>query len=162
MDSTDLVLLAELQKGLPLTQHPFARIGDLMGVTEDEVITRIERLKAEGVIRRYRARINQRALGIDANALVAWKVGSTPPDKAGKILAAMPGVTHCYQRTWVPGKWEYTHYTVHHGWTQADVCSEITAIAERSGFFEYLILFSTEEYKRTPHVRVRDLVADNE
>lgn len=162
MDSTDLILLAELQKGLALTQHPFARVGERLEMNEDEVIIRIEKLKKEGVIRRYRARINQRTLGIDANALVAWKVGSTHPDEAGEILAAMPGVTHCYQRTSVPGKWEYTHYTVHHGWSRDDVCSEIKAIAESSGFFECLILFSTEEYKRTPHVSVRDLVVDNE
>lgn len=162
MDSTDLTLLAELQKGLPLTQHPFVTVGENLGIPEEEVITRIKNLKQEGIIRRYRARINQRLLGIEANALVAWKVRTTSPDIAGNILASMPGVTHCYQRKPVKGTWEYTHYTVHHGWSRHDVLDEITSIAEYTGFIEYLVLFSTEEYKRTPHVNVRDLVTNNE
>jgi AsnC-like ligand binding domain len=62
-------------------------------------------------IRKFKARINQRRIGISANALVAWKIPDTGDGDAGSLLASYPGVTHCYERTGVPGKGEYPLYT---------------------------------------------------
>ena len=74
----------------------------------------------------------------------------------GKRLAAFPSVTHCYERRPVPGRWEYTLYTVHHGYSQNLVLDEIRAIAERTGYRDYLVLFSTREFKRVPNVRMQE------
>lgn len=160
MDPADLLLLRELEAGIPLVPRPYAALGEQTGMSEDEVIRRISSLQEDGLIRRLRARINQRSLGIIANALVAWKVPADQAASAGAGLAAMPGVTHCYRRTPVPGRWEYTHYTVHHGWTHEAVMAEITEIGERTGLSEYLVLFSTREYKRIPHTRSGDIRYD--
>lgn len=157
MDSFDQRLLRELEKGIPLQSHPYSIIGERIGMTGEEVIQRIENLKLAGVIRRIRARINQRSVGIIANALVGWKIPEEETDNAGKALAALPGVTHCYQRSIVPGRWEYSLYTVHHGWSHEQVIQEIRMIAEKTGYHDFIILFSTDEYKRTPHTRVDDL-----
>ncbi|NLW76598.1 MAG: Lrp/AsnC family transcriptional regulator [Methanomicrobiales archaeon] len=157
MDSFDQILLRELEKGIPLQSHPYSIIGERIGMAWEEVIQRIENLKQAGVIRRIRARINQRSVGIIANALVGWKIPEEETDNVGKALAALPGVTHCYQRSIVPGRWEYSLYTVHHGWSHEQVTQEIRMIAEKTGFHDYIILFSTDEYKRTPHTRVDDL-----
>lgn len=157
MDSFDQILLRELEKGIPLQSHPYSIIGERIGMTGEEVIQRIENLKLAGVIRRIRARINQRSVGIIANALVGWKIPEEETDNAGKALAALPGVTHCYQRSIVPGRWEYSLYTVHHGWSHEQVIQEIRMIAEKTGYHDFIILFSTDEYKRTPHTRVDDL-----
>ncbi len=160
MDAADLLLLAELEKGLPLVQSPYAVIGECLGMDEDEVLRRIGALKESRVIRRFRARINQRSLGIMANALVGWKTARLDADEAGLTLASMPGVTHCYRRSLYPERWEYAHYTVHHGWSREQVLAEIEMIAQKTGFSEYIVLFSTDEYKRTPHMSVQNLVAD--
>lgn len=160
MDAADLLLLAELEKGLPLEKSPYAVIGDRIGMSEEEVLRRTGALKEARVIRRFRARINQRSLGIMANALVGWKTGRPDDDAAGLTLASMPGVTHCYRRSSFPGRWEYTHYTVLHGWSREQVLAEVEMIAQKTGFSEYIVLFSTDEYKRTPHMSVQDLVAD--
>ena len=157
MDFSDLNLLRELEKGLPLVHRPYAEIGTRLSMTEDEVIRRIAVMKDTGIIRRFRARINQRRLGIVANALVAWKISKEESDNAGMKLAEIPGVTHCYRRCRIQGKWEYTLYTVHHGWSHEQVLHEVEIIAEKTGYSDYIVLFSTEEYKRTPHTRVEDL-----
>ena len=158
MNTADLDLLTELQKGLPLVPRPYAVIGERLEMDEEEVLDRIRSLKDKGIIRRFRARINQRSVGITANALVAWKIPQGDPDTAGYQLAAMSGVTHCYRRSVCPDRWEYTHYTVHHGWTQSQVLTDIAKIAEKTGLSEYVVLFSSYEFKRTPHVIVQDLV----
>jgi DNA-binding Lrp family transcriptional regulator len=160
MDTGDLLLLNRLEEGLPLVPNPYAEIASNLGVSEDEVLGRISALRREGIIRRIRARINQRSIGICANALVAWKISDEESDRAGVSLSAFPGVTHCYRRARVPGRWEYSIYTVHHGRTRKEVSKEVMRISEITGYSEYLILFSMEEYKRVPHTRPRDLEVD--
>lgn len=156
MDPIDRALLAALETGLPVCPEPFAEIARKTGIPEDDVLERLHRLKEEGVIRRFRARIDQRKVGVIANALVAWKVPIDRPDGWGERLAASPGVTHCYERRPVPGCWDYTYYTVHHGCSREEVTSEVNLLAKETGLDEYIILFSTEELKRVPAVRIQE------
>lgn len=156
MDPVDRDLLAMLERGLPINREPFAEIGRCIGIPESEVLNRLHRLKSEGVIRRFKARIDQRKLGITANALVAWRVPPGRCDEAAVRLAMFPGVTHCYERRPVTGRWDYTHYTVHHGKSRGDVIAEVEKLAGMSELDEYTVIFSTEELKRVPAVRVRE------
>jgi DNA-binding Lrp family transcriptional regulator len=154
MDPIDIQILAALEDGLPLVPEPFAEIGKRLGISADEVLARTQKLHEAGVIRRFRARINQRKLGISANALVAWRCDKKPAEMTGAVLASFPSVTHCYERRPVPGRWEYSLYTVHHGRSREAVEDEIRKLAGAAGLSDYLVLFSTEEFKRVPHVRI--------
>lgn len=156
MDPCDREILAALEDGLPFVPEPFAEIGNTLGLTGEEVLERVRALKEAGVIRRFRARINQRQLGITANALVAWDCNGTSPGTIGSRLASHPCVTHCYERRPVPGRWDYSLYTVHHGFSREEVEEEVRRLAEQTGLSRYLILFSTEEFKRVPNVRIRE------
>jgi siroheme decarboxylase len=155
MDPIDIQVLRELERGLPLVPAPFEETGKRLGLSGDEVVERIRLMKDAGIIRKFRARIDQRKVGITANALVAWRpVGSG--DDVGKNLAAFPSATHCYERRPVPGRWEYTHYTVHHGYSKSQVLDDVKAVAEKIGCQDYAVLFSTREFKRVPNVRMRE------
>jgi len=156
MDPTDIHLLRELERGLPFVPAPFEEIGDRLGLSGDDVVARIRRLKEAGVIRKFRARIDQRKMGICANALVAWKPARDGEVDTGNLLAAFPQVTHCYERKPVPGRWEYTLYTVHHGYSREKVVDEVKAVAETIQCPDYTILFSTREFKRVPNVRMQE------
>ena len=156
MDRTDLDLLSELEHGLPLVNEPFKEVGKRLNLTGKEVLERIKNLRAEGIIRKFQARINQRQVGILANALVAWKQPGPPGSDIGSLLASFPCITHCYERLPVPGRWEYSVYTVHHGYSRDAVLAEIGDIANRVGVRDYVVLFSTEEFKRVPNVRIRE------
>jgi len=156
LDQTDIELLRELEHGLPLVPAPFEEIGKRLGLTGELVMERIRALKTAGLIRKLRARIDQRKVGITANALVAWKPEEAGNPGIGMLLAAFPSVTPCYERLPVPGRWEYTHYTVHHGTSRERVLDEVRAVAEKTGSRDYLVLFSTREFKRVPNVRMRE------
>lgn len=156
MDRRDLQVLAALEGGLPLVREPFTEVGRSLGMSGDEVLERITRLRNDGVIRRFRARIDQQQVGIAANALVAWNCKGMEAAMCGDELAAFAGVTHCYERRPVPGRWEFSLYTVHHGRSRPEVEEEVQRIGQLTGLDEYLILFSTEEFKRVPNVRVRE------
>jgi siroheme decarboxylase len=154
LDLIDSRLLRELENGLPLVPEPFEEIGNRLGLGGAEVLERIKNLHAAGVVRKFRARINQRLVGISANALVAWKPDTMRKSDIGPLLAAFPCVTHCYERRPVPGLWEFTHYTVHHGFSRDAVIAEVNTISDRIGIVDYAVLFSTEEFKRVPNVRI--------
>ncbi|MDD1706160.1 MAG: AsnC family transcriptional regulator [Methanoregulaceae archaeon] len=156
MDQRDREILATLEDGLPFVFEPFREIGKKLGLDGEEVLERVRGLKEAGIIRRFRARINQRQLGITANALVAWDCNGKPPGDIGSMLASHPCVTHCYERRPVPGRWDYSLYTVHHGFSRKEVEEEVRRLAEQTGLSRYLILFSDEEFKRVPNVRVRE------
>jgi DNA-binding Lrp family transcriptional regulator len=156
MDRHDREILAALEDGLPLVSEPFDGIGKRLGITGGEILDRIKKMQDAGIIRRFRARITQRKLGITANALVAWDCNGKPAGETGALLASFPCVTHCYERKPVAGKWDYTLYTVHHGYSQKEVEEEVRLLAQRAGLSRYLILFSTEEFKRVPNVRIRE------
>jgi DNA-binding Lrp family transcriptional regulator len=156
LDPLDLHLLSELENGLPLVKEPYQEIGKRLNLTEKEVMRRIRKLQAAGIIRKFRARINQRRVGISANALVAWKRAESLNGDMGSLLASFPCVTHCYERLPVPGRWEYTVYTVHHGYSRDAVLAEIGTLAGHIGVHDYVVLFSTEEFKRVPNVRIRE------
>ncbi len=156
MDPLDLQLLALLEAGLPFVSEPYDEIGKQLNLTGSEVLERIRKLRQAGIIRKFRARINQREVGITANALVAWRCTDTLDGTMGSILASFPCVTHCYERLPVPGRWEYTIYTVHHGYTREAVLAEIRTLAGHLHAHDYVVLFSTEEFKRVPNVRIRE------
>jgi len=155
LDQTDHALIMELEKGLPFNEEPFEELGERLGIDGEEVIVRICRLQDDGFIRKIRARINQRQIGIMANALVAWHV---PSDWDGyNELATQDGVTHCYLRRSIPGKWDYNVYTVHHRRNREEVHEEVKKISERISVSEYIVLFSLEEFKRVPAVRMNEI-----
>jgi DNA-binding Lrp family transcriptional regulator len=156
MDPVDVHILLELEQGLPFVKAPFEAIGKRLGLSEDETLERIRHLKEAGIIRKFRARIDQRKVGITANALVGWKPAGACGNSLGKLLAAFPSVTHCYERRPEPGRWEYTHYTVHHGYSKDQVLDEVRTIAEQIATMDYIVLFSTREFKRVPNVRMRE------
>jgi hypothetical protein len=45
---------------------------------------------------------------------------------------------------------------VHHGYSRDQVFGEVRAIAEQTGCPDYVVLFSTREFKRVPNVRMRE------
>jgi DNA-binding Lrp family transcriptional regulator len=55
MDDIDRKILNLIQKEFPVTAEPFKEIGTSVGISEDEALGRVKRLKEEGIIRRIGA-----------------------------------------------------------------------------------------------------------
>ncbi|MGB9618663.1 MAG: AsnC family transcriptional regulator [Desulfomonilaceae bacterium] len=97
MDDIDRKLLNEIQSRFPIEPHPYQVIGNRIGIEEAEVLARIAKLRADGIIRRIGASIDSRRIGF-VSTLLAAKV---PPDKFDsfvRIVNSCPGVTHNYER----------------------------------------------------------------
>jgi DNA-binding Lrp family transcriptional regulator len=97
IDQRDRELLGALQGELPLLSTPFAVIGQMIDMSEKEVIKRTEKLKREGWVRAVAAQFDTRALGY-RSCLVAAKVTPERIDEAAEAINAHPGVTQNYKR----------------------------------------------------------------
>lgn len=97
IDQRDRELLGALQGEIPLVSTPFAVIGQLIEMSEKEVIKRTERLRREGYIRNLCAQFDAHALGY-RSCLAAAKVSPERIDEAAAIINAHPGVTQNYKR----------------------------------------------------------------
>lgn len=147
MDELDLELLKVAQDGLDLTERPYRVWGEVLGMGEDEVIYRLRAMEEEGIIRRFAATIGHRALGILANALIAWRVPPEKVDEAGAIFAAAEEVTHCYERA-TALDWPYNIYTMVHSRSREECLQIAERLSSRSGISDYIVLFSEKEYKK--------------
>jgi DNA-binding Lrp family transcriptional regulator len=97
LDDADRALLNQLQGRFPLHPRPFLGVADALGLAEDEVLARTERLLRERIIRQITPIFDTRALGYQS-MLVAAKVDPEQPHRAAAAINAHPGVTHNYLR----------------------------------------------------------------
>lgn len=148
MDDSDLQLLKLAQSGVPITSQPYLEWAKTLGWSEEEVIRRLSDLEKEGIIRRFAATIGHRALGILANAMIAWQVPDSDVETVGLIFASFEEVTHCYERFTGPN-WPYNLYTMVHSRSRDDCIKIALRLSQASGMNEYRILFSEKEYKKT-------------
>ncbi|MBW2208997.1 MAG: Lrp/AsnC family transcriptional regulator, partial [Deltaproteobacteria bacterium] len=47
-----MAIINEIQSEFPIVSRPYRELGDRLQMSEDEVLARVTKLKAEGVIRR--------------------------------------------------------------------------------------------------------------
>lgn len=97
IDQRDRELLGALQGDVPLLSTPFAVIGQMIDMSEKEVIKRAERLKREGLVKQISAQFDMRGLGY-RSCLVAARVAAERVDEAAAVISGHPGVTQNYRR----------------------------------------------------------------
>jgi len=97
LDDIDKQLLNLLQGKFAIERRPFARIGELAGLSEEEVLERTGYLLENRIIREITPIFDTRALGYQS-MLVAAKVDEEHPHRAAKFINSHPGVTHNYLR----------------------------------------------------------------
>jgi siroheme decarboxylase len=148
LDDLDLEILKLAQDGIEMRERPYQALGEKLGISEEEVISRIKSMIDEGMVRRFAAAIGHRALGIVANAMIVWKVAPENIEQAGKAVASFEEVTHCYERKSYP-EWPYNLYAMVHS-RDREACVKIASkISMAAGLPEPKILFSEREYKKT-------------
>lgn len=97
MDEIDKKILNILQKEFPLEEQPFLIVGQRCGISEDETIFRIRKMKENKIIRRIGAVFDGARLG-RVSTLCAARVPEDKMDFFVKIVNANKNVTHNYQR----------------------------------------------------------------
>ncbi len=148
MDEQEKRILHALQDGIPAEERPFDAVASRLGISTAELLARLRRLIQKGIVKRFGASFDQRKIGIVANAVIAWKVPPERTVEVGVKLSQFRGVTHCYERKTAPPQWEYNLFTVVHGYDRSSVEEYAKMLAEAVGIKEYVVLFSSQQFKR--------------
>ncbi len=93
----DRMLLDEVQRRFPLCERPFVKIGARLNLSEAEVLRRLRRHKANGLIRRIGPVFDARKSGL-IGTLVALAVPPSRIRRAAGCINSFEGVTHNYLR----------------------------------------------------------------
>lgn len=148
LDAIDKKIIAYLQADLPLEPRPFAPLAGELGLSEAEVVARIQALADNKFMRRFGATLRHQRSGFASNVMVAWRV---PPERASEVGQALAGfrqVSHCYWRE-PCDDFPYNLFSMVHGRDEDEcraVVAEMAALAQAD---EYDLLFSLEELKKT-------------
>jgi len=151
LDEPERRLVMALQEGLPLFIRPFSVLASRIGGDESEVIERIRRWCAEGIIKRFGVIVRHHELGYTANAMLVHDIPDDLVDEVGEHLACEQGVTLCYQRPRVLPEWRYNLFCMIHGQLRAEVEARITDLRSRLRLDDYAydILFSLTRFKQS-------------
>jgi DNA-binding Lrp family transcriptional regulator len=148
---TDRAIVRATQAGLPLYREPYHAVAEQLGLTPKEVMARIRRMLASGVIRRIGAVPNHYALGWRANGMSVWDVEDAALSELGPKVGALPAVSHCYRRPRRLPEWPYNLFAMVHGRSRAEVEAEVATIAGLLGpaCRRNEVLYSTAILKKT-------------
>lgn len=98
LDPIDRQILMILQRGIAIESRPYQAMADeIGGISEEDVIRRIARLKETEIIRRMSGFFDSRRLGYQS-VLVAVQPEPGSFDDAVRAINRYPGVTHNYER----------------------------------------------------------------
>ncbi|MFH1002775.1 MAG: Lrp/AsnC family transcriptional regulator [Chloroflexota bacterium] len=148
LTQTDRAVINEVQQDLALVPAPFVAMAGRLAITEADLLARCRSLLERGIIRRFGAAVNHRRAGFPANAMTCWIAPPERVDAAGRALAGLREVSHCYDRQTSP-QWPYNLFAMIHSQSQ-EACREIAdEVSGRTGLGEYVMLFSTRELKKT-------------
>jgi DNA-binding Lrp family transcriptional regulator len=144
-------LVMALQEGLPFFIRPFAILAQRVGCEEGDVLDRIRRWCAEGIIKRFGVVVRHHELGFKANAMLVQNIPDADVERVGNALAQADGVTLCYRRPRVLPDWPYNLFCMIHGQAREEVETRIAALRAELGLAAYPheILFSLTRFKQT-------------
>ncbi len=150
MEAIDFRLIEAIQDGLPISTRPYAEIGEVLGLTEQDVINRLGRLREQGLIKRLGVIVNHRRLGYRANAMVVMNVPDHRVDQVGAQISRFAFVSLCYQRPRHGERWPYNLYCMIHGKNRERVLQQLQQLVDACELapFSREVLFSRRCFKQ--------------
>lgn len=97
LDDKDRALINAYQGGFPLSERPYAEVGEKLGLSEEDVIARIGRMLDEKILTRFGPLYNAERLG-GGLTLAAMKLPEEKFDEIAEQVNAFPEVAHNYAR----------------------------------------------------------------
>lgn len=151
MDAIDRAIIVATQAGLPLVARPYHAVAEALQMDAAEVMARLRRMQASGVIRRLGVVPNHYAIGYRANGMSVWDVADEEVDQWGASVGALAFVSHCYCRPRRLPQWPYNLFAMVHGKSRDEVADKVATIASLLGAHAraHTVLYSTRILKKT-------------
>ena len=146
-DELDIAVIRALQGDMPVVQEPYAAAASQLGLTQERFLDHLAGMQERGLLRRVAAILYHRRAGFSANGMGVWQVPDEQIYEIGCRMAAVRGISHCYQRP-TYADWPYSVFTMAHGRSKEECDAVLDAIAEQTGIHGRATLYSSTEFKK--------------
>jgi DNA-binding Lrp family transcriptional regulator len=146
-DEHDIAVIRALQGDMPVVSEPYAAGAAAVGMSQQAFLDHLSRMQERGILRRVAAILYHRRAGFSANGMGVWQVPDEQIADIGRRMAAVRGISHCYQRP-TYADWPYSVFTMAHGRSKEECDAVLDAIAEQTGISQRATLYSSTEFKK--------------
>jgi siroheme decarboxylase len=157
-DETDIAVIRALQGPMEVTDRPYDAAAAEVGMTTDDFLDHLRGMVDRKLLRRVAAILYHRRAGFSANGMGVWRVPEGEVLETGRRMAAVRGISHCYQRP-TYADWPYSVFTMAHGRSKDECDAVLDSIADEHGLHgeDRAVLYSSTEFKK---VRLHYFVDD--
>lgn len=127
MDQTDRAIINGLQEGLAVCERPYLEAAQRLGLDEDDLLARLTRMLAEGVLTRIGPLYQIERIG-GAFTLAALHAAPDEYEQVAQQVNALPQVAHNYAR-----EHELNMWFVIATETPAEIAGVIDTIEQQTG-----------------------------
>jgi DNA-binding Lrp family transcriptional regulator len=147
-DDFDRAVIRATQGDMPVIPEPYVPAAAELGVTVDALIEHLHAMVERGLLRRVAAILFHRRAGFSANGMGVWQVPQEKVLEIGPRMAAIRGISHCYQRPTYED-WPYQLFTMAHGRSKEECDAVLDAVAASvPDLQDRAILYSSTEFKK--------------
>jgi siroheme decarboxylase len=148
-DDRDVAMIRALQGPMQVTDRPYDSAAAEVGMTTDEFLDRLRGMVDRKLLRRVAAILYHRRAGFSANGMGVWRVADDKILEVGAQMAAVRGISHCYQRPTYPD-WPYSVFTMAHGRSKEECDAILDSIADEHSLHgeDRATLYSSTEFKK--------------
>ncbi len=146
-DERDVAVIRALQGDMPIAPEPYAPAAAALGIEQSALLDHLAGMRERGLLRRVAAILYHRRAGFSANGMGVWKVPDEQILDVGRRMAAVRGISHCYQRP-TYADWPYSVFTMAHGRSKQECDAILDSIEATTGVHERATLYSSTEFKK--------------
>jgi siroheme decarboxylase len=148
-DELDVAVIRALQGPMEVTDRPYDAAAAEAGMGADDFLAHLAGMVDRKLLRRVAAILYHRRAGFSANGMGVWRVPEDKILEVGARMAAVRGISHCYQRP-TYRDWPYSVFTMAHGRSKEECDAILDGIAEQHGLHgdDRAVLYSSTEFKK--------------
>ncbi len=147
LSDDDVATIRATQGPMEVTSEPYAAAAAELGISQDELLGRLESMRERRALRRVAAILFHRRAGFSANGMGVWNVPEERILELGPRMSSFRGISHCYQRP-TYADWPYSVFTMAHGRSKEECDAILDSIAADTGIEDRRTLYSSTEFKK--------------
>jgi len=159
-DDFDIAVIRALQGPMAVVDRPYDEAAAAVGRSTEDFLDHLRAMIDRKILRRVAAILFHRRAGFSANGMGVWKVDPADVPDTGGRMAAVRGISHCYERPTYED-WPYSVFTMAHGRSKEECDAVLQSIADEHDLHgsDRAVLYSSTEFKK---VRLRYFTPDYE
>jgi siroheme decarboxylase len=148
-DERDVEVIRALQGPMEAIERPYDAPASAVGMSTDEFLAHLAGMVDRKILRRVAAILFHRRAGFSANGMGVWRVAPDQIEAVGTRMAAVRGISHCYQRPTYED-WPYSVFTMAHGRSKEECDAILDGIADEHDLHgeDRAVLYSSTEFKK--------------